>query len=59
MIDMCNQITRQKCKEFEVPFIDTNDIMAITWDRALDWCHYRDVSSDIELLYFFHRMFST
>ena len=58
VIDMYNQISSRKSKEFGAPFINTNDIIGITWDRAADWCHFDDVSSDMELLYILHRMFS-
>lgn len=58
VIGMYNQITKQKCKEFDIPLIDTNDIMGMIWDRAEDWCHYRDISSDIEIMYNFDRFFA-
>jgi hypothetical protein len=32
--------------------------MGMIWDRAEDWCHYRDISSDIEIMYNFDRFFA-
>ena len=54
---MYNQITKRICEKYDIPFIDTNDIMGAGWDRAKDWCHYRDSSSDMELMYIFDRIF--
>ena len=39
-------------------FIDTSDIMGIMWDRASDWCHYQDISSDMDMIYFVRMVLS-
>jgi len=57
VIDMYNQITKRVCNKFKIPLIETNDIIGIMWDRAADWCHYEDVSSDMEILYILDRLF--
>jgi hypothetical protein len=58
VIDMYNTIEKRVCDEYGMPWIDTNDIMGIMWDRAADWCHYDDVSSDMEAKYILGRTFT-
>lgn len=58
VIDMYNDILRRLCKSFKIPLIDTNDIIGIMWDRAEDWCHFRDVSGDMETIYILDRIFA-
>jgi hypothetical protein len=57
VIDMYNQITKRLCEKFNIPLIDTNDIIGIMWDRALYWCHFDDISGDMEALYILDRVF--
>ena len=57
VIDMYNQVTKRVCNKFKIPLIETNDIIGIMWDRAADFCHYKDVSSDMEVLYILDRIF--
>jgi len=57
VIDMYNQVTKRVCNKFKIPLIETNDIIGIMWDRASDWCHYDDVSSDMEVLHIIDRIF--
>jgi hypothetical protein len=52
VVDMYNKITQRVCKLHGMKWIDTNEIMGIMWDRAEDWCHYRDFSSSAEAMYF-------
>jgi hypothetical protein len=40
-------------------WINTNNIMGVKWDRARDWCHYDDVSSDMEARYLLGMIFAT
>ena len=40
VIDMYNDITERVCQKFNIPFIDTRDIMGPLYDRASDFCHY-------------------
>ncbi len=58
MIDMYNTITKRVCDQYGVPFINTNDIMGVMWDRAVDWNHYEDVSSDMEARYLLGKIFT-
>ena len=55
-IDSYNQITKKICKELNVRLIDTSFIMSIMWDRAEDWCHYKDESTTMESLYVLDRI---
>merc|ERR1712183_654573 len=57
IIDLYNGVMERVCQEYGLPYIDTTDIMGILWDRAEDWCHYRDVSSEMEYLYIMDRIF--
>ena len=57
VIDMYNQVTKRVCNKFKIPLIETNDIIGIMWDRAGDWSHYYDVSSDVEVLHILDRIF--
>ena len=57
VIDMYNDITERVCKKFNIPFIDTRDIMGPLYDRASDFCHYRDISSVYESLYIVDKVF--
>lgn len=57
VIDMYNNITRSLCSQFNISFIDTNDIIGIMWDRAPDWCHYTDVSGKIEAEYILAKIY--
>ena len=57
VIDMYNQITERTCNKYNVSFIDTNDIMSPLWDRASDYCHYNDISSDWEAIYIVDKIF--
>jgi len=56
---MYNEITERACKASGMSFIDTSDIMGIMWDRASDWCHFNDISSDTEMIYFIRSVLST
>ena len=58
LVDMYNQILKQLCNEYDVPFIDTNDITGVMWDRADDWVHFKDISGQTEALYLMHHVFS-
>eukprot|EP00978_Attheya_sp_CCMP212_P016651 scaffold43838_cov68-Attheya_sp.AAC.1 len=58
VIDIYNQITKRLCKEFKIPLIDTNDITGVTWDRAADWCHYKDISGEMEAIHILDRIFA-
>ena len=55
---MYNRITEEVCDDFNVPFIDTRSITGIMWDRASDWCHYKDVTGEMEAFYLVHWLFS-
>lgn len=57
VIDMYNTITERVCNQYGMPWINTNDIMGIVWDRAADWCHYDDVSSDMEARYILGKIY--
>lgn len=57
VIDMYNIITKRVCDRYGMPWINTHDIMGVMWDRAGDWCHYDDVSSDMEARYLIRRIF--
>jgi hypothetical protein len=59
VIDMYNRITKRLCDRFGMTWINTNDIMGVMWDRARDWCHYDDVSSDMEARYLLGMIFAT
>jgi len=56
-IDQYNQITKRLCEKFNIPLIDTNDIVGVTWDRAPDWCHYNDTSGTAEATYLLRKIF--
>lgn len=58
MIDMYRQISKRVCAKHNIPLIETNDIIGIMWDRAVDWCHYLDISRDMELTYILNRIFA-
>eukprot|EP00804_Cyclotella_cryptica_P028088 CCRYP_016153-RA/>CCRYP_016153-RA protein AED:0.05 eAED:0.05 QI:1321/1/1/1/0/0/2/123/99 len=58
VVDMYDRITQQLCEEFDVPFIDANDITGVMWDRHADWAHFKDVSGELEALYLLHHIFS-
>lgn len=58
VVDMYNRVSKHECEKFNMTFLDTNDIMGIMWDRASDWCHYRDISSEMEARYFLHTIFA-
>ena len=58
VIDMYNQITKRLCEKFKIPLIETNDIFGIMWDRASDWRHYWDLSSEMETMYILDRVFA-
>jgi hypothetical protein len=51
VIDIYNRITERLCKEFKIPLIDTKYIIGVMWDRAADWCHYNDISGEMEARY--------
>ena len=53
---MYNEIIEEVCKDFGVPFIDTRNITGLMWERAEDWCHYRDISGKMEALYFLQKL---
>ena len=55
VVDMYNVIIEEVCKKFSVPFIDTQSITGIMWERAADWCHYRDISGEMEAVYFLQK----
>eukprot|EP00980_Cylindrotheca_fusiformis_P002307 scaffold535_cov65-Cylindrotheca_fusiformis.AAC.9 len=57
VVDMFDQITRELCDKLDIPFIDTNHIIGIMWDRAKDWCHYNDTSGMKEAEYYLKRVF--
>ncbi len=57
VIDMYRQISKRLCAKYNIPLIETNDIIGIMWDRAADWCHYLDISRDMELTYILNRIF--
>lgn len=38
-VDMYNSIIAKICKNYNISFIDNNDIMGPVWDHAADWCH--------------------
>ncbi len=57
MIDMHNKITERVCKQFGMRWIDTSDIMGVMWDRAIDFNHYYDISSDFEAMYVLSTVF--
>eukprot|EP00980_Cylindrotheca_fusiformis_P004175 scaffold909_cov135-Cylindrotheca_fusiformis.AAC.32 len=57
IVDMLDKITRDLCEKLDITFIDTDHIIGIMWDRAEDWCHYRDTSGKIEAEYYLKRMF--
>ncbi len=59
MINMYRTIAERVCKAHGMPLIDTSEIMDIMWDRASDWCHYDDVSSDMEAMYILSTVFNT
>ncbi len=54
---MYNDIVEKVCRKFNITFIDTREIMGPLYDRATDWCHYRDISSDYESLYIAGKIF--
>jgi len=43
VIDMYNDIVEKVCRKFNITFIDFREIMSPLYDRATDWCHYRDI----------------
>jgi hypothetical protein len=45
------------CEKFNITLIDTN-IIGIMWDLAADWCHYKDISGEMEAMYILYRMFA-
>jgi hypothetical protein len=57
VIDMHNKITERVCKQFGMRWIDTSDIMGVMWDRAIDFNHYYDISSDFEAMYVLSTVF--
>jgi len=57
VIDMYNEITEMACKAHSMPWIDTRNIMSVMWDRAGDWCHYDDVTSDVEAIHILRTIF--
>lgn len=54
VVDMYNNITKQLCDEFGIPFLDTSNITGVMWDRHEDWAHFKDVSGEMEALYFLY-----
>ena len=57
VIDMYNDIVEKVCQKFNITFIDTGEIMGPLYDRAADWCHYRNISSDYESNYIAGKIF--
>lgn len=55
-VDMYNEIIEEVCKDFGIPFINTRSITGVMWERAEDWCHYRDISGEMETLYFLQKL---
>ena len=56
-IDMYRQISKRVCGKQNIPLIETNDIVGITWDRADEGCQYLDISRDMELTYILNQNF--
>ena len=52
-----NKITMQLCKEYNISYIDTGDIVNIMYDRQADWAHFKDISGETEALYILSRIF--
>jgi len=57
VIDMYNEIAEMACKAHSMPWIDTRDVMSVMWDRAGDWCHYDDVTSEVEAIHILRTIF--
>lgn len=57
VIDYYNNITKSLCRQFNIPLIETNDIIGIMWDRAKDWCHYDDISGIFEAEYILAKIY--
>lgn len=43
---------------YNITFIGTDDIIGVTWDRAIDWNHYNDTSGLVEAEYMLFKLFS-
>jgi hypothetical protein len=39
VIEGYNSIIKSLCEKYELPFLDTNDIIGPMWDSGDDWCH--------------------
>ena len=55
-VDVYNEIIKEVCEDFSVPFMDTRSVTGVMWERAEDWCHYRDISGEMEALYFLWKL---
>jgi hypothetical protein len=56
LIDEYNSIIDSLCKEYNVSYIDTNDIVGPLWDSGSDWCHQSQKVNQVENIYMLSKM---
>ena len=51
IIDEYNAIIQSICNDYDLPFMNTNEIVGPMWDSGDDWCHLHGKVAIVEAYY--------